>query len=97
MLEVMVVDENGAVQSEVVAFPAELLHAEDDASSICLRFVDPYGDAVFNRLQMHVMQDELTRCERAAHGLHAEVFAAIRSMCHRVQAKQHLYLKFVGD
>jgi hypothetical protein len=28
-------------------------------STVCLRFIDPYGDTVFNRLQIPVLQDEL--------------------------------------
>lgn len=35
--------------------------------SVCLRFVDPYGDTVFNQMQLPVLIDEVTavaaRCE----------------------------------
>jgi hypothetical protein len=28
-------------------------------STVCLRFIDPYGDTLFNRLQIPVLQNEL--------------------------------------
>jgi hypothetical protein len=29
------------------------------SSTVCLRFIDPYGDAVFNRAQLPILIDEL--------------------------------------
>ena len=46
---------------------AKLLPDWRDESSICLRFVDLYGDTVFNRLQLPVLIAELqTAVARAA-------------------------------
>jgi hypothetical protein len=40
---------------------AWLLRLADDEETICLRFIDPYGDAIFNGLQLPVLLAELTR------------------------------------
>jgi hypothetical protein len=54
---------------------AQLLPDWRDESSVCLRFVDLYGDTVFNRLQIDVLVSELeaaiakaTAPSVAAHG-----------------------------
>lgn len=77
---------------------ARLLPRLDDAQSICLRFVDPYGDTVFNNLQMATLIIELENAienasdERvAAHG------KAILRMLNTCRNTVHTYVKFYGD
>jgi hypothetical protein len=64
-----------------------------------LRSVDPYGDTVFNRLQVVGLLDDidvlatradLTEAER--HGL-----TRLRAMTQRCRDSVHLYLWFIGD
>jgi hypothetical protein len=38
-----------------------LLSISDLAGTACLRFIDDYGETVFNRLQLPVLRDELIR------------------------------------
>jgi hypothetical protein len=77
---------------------SELLPDWRDESSICLRFVDLYGDTVFNRLQLPVLIAELeasvalvTDSNVAAHG------RAILELAQKCQAAVHTYLRFLGD
>jgi hypothetical protein len=56
-------DEKGMPIREMVANPSVLdpllASVEQDDSFRCLRYIDPYGDTVFNRLQMDHLLDEL--------------------------------------
>lgn len=77
---------------------AELLPDWRDETSICLRFVDLYGDTVFNRLQMPVLIVELqaavaraTDREVAAHG------RQVMELAKKCEANVHTYLRFFGD
>ena len=63
-IDVLVETESGEVQDEVLDeknITEKLLPDREDASSPCLRFVDPDGDTVFNRLQVPSLVAELER------------------------------------
>jgi hypothetical protein len=69
----------------------------DDASFACLRFIDPYGDAVFNGLQVKVLIDELQRV-RPTVSVEAQAFLdEVARLAHQASAEPHVYLKFIGD
>jgi hypothetical protein len=57
-------------------------------STVCLRFIDPYGDATFNQLQMGQLLDELKEL-----GADPELIAFVDLAIGQV----HTYLKFIGD
>ena len=100
-LSVFLRDEQGGVLEEVHD-PTNLLHrllpAIEDLSFPCLRFVDWYGDTVFNGLQMECVVPELDRL----HGIATtreehDLVAKLERMAERCKSEVHLYLKFNGD
>ncbi len=75
-----------------------LLPSPDDRSYQFLRFIDWYGDTVFNQLQMQPFLDEWARLEAAATiPDDKEFLARIRNLARQGQREPHLYLKFCGD
>ena len=72
--------------------------AADVEESICLRFIDPYGDTVFNRAQMAVLREELDSVpEKALDAEAREHRQKIIELATRAESKVHTYLKFYGD
>jgi hypothetical protein len=75
-----------------------LLPASSDSTFSCLRFVDRFGDAVFNQLQIPVLISELRR--QAEHVKdpgtrdHAE---AILRLVEGAEGEVHTYVRFIGD
>lgn len=66
--------------------------------TVCLRFVNVCGDAVFNQMQLSDLLLEL-RCEVAAqmepkYKLHLEKVANLVEQAH---GRSHTYIKFIGD
>jgi hypothetical protein len=66
--------------------------------SVCLRFVDPYGDTVFNQKQIPVLVEELQRVrpQLAEPGTvnHLDQVVALAKKSIR---EVHTYLRFYGD
>ncbi len=65
-----------------------------------LQFVDWYGDAVFNHLQMKPLLQELDGLKRSAFARFPEsagLFAQMKHLARRCQKETHCYLKFYGD
>lgn len=69
------------------------------SDTVCLRFIDPYGDTIFNHLQLPVLLEELELHGRLA--TDAELRAHIRSMIELVKRADaggpEMFVKFVGD
>ncbi len=67
-------------------------------NSVCLRFIDEYGDTTFNQLQIPVLlkelQDILPHCDDAESRAHAQALIAFVS---KANGETHTYLKFIGD
>lgn len=100
-LAIAVLDETGT-QIDVVLDPTNLLHAilpdPSNDEFCCVRFVDWYGDTVFNRYQTPVVRAELLRL-RSADRTREEMaildrIVALTQLC---ESEPHRYLKFVGD
>lgn len=77
---------------------SRVLPSPDDETFPLLRFVDPYGYTVFNRVQLEALESELDRLlyrsdDRPTHDLLASVVA----MARRCREEPHLYLRFEGD
>lgn len=69
-----------------------------DLTYICLRFIDPYGDTIFNRPQAAVMLEEWDRLRQSFSERNAEtLWADIRKLIVRCSEETHTYLKFIGD
>jgi hypothetical protein len=67
-------------------------------ATVCLRFVVPWDNTVFNQMQIPHLLDEL-RAEAAA-SVHARVQMHLEKLIKLVEAAQgtpHTYIKFVGD
>lgn len=66
--------------------------------SVCVRFIDAFGDTVFNQAQIPFLLKELEQAE--ALQTNAEVKAHLHKVCRLVaqaQDKTHMYIKFIGD
>jgi hypothetical protein len=75
-----------------------------DETYHCLRFIDLYGDAYFNRLQMDTFKSEWDRLFRTVQEDDKDVEVAVRKLFEQVrelavkcQQEPPLYLKFEGD
>jgi pyruvate formate-lyase activating enzyme-like uncharacterized protein len=75
-----------------------------DETYHCLRFIDRWGDAYFNRLQMDTFKSEWDRLSGTVQESDKDVEAAVKRLFERVreliakcQEEPHLYLKFQGD
>jgi hypothetical protein len=102
-IDVAVVDEKHE-EEQVVHDPRQLLTAlatgawQSMEDSVCLRFVDPWGDTVFNQAQVPVLLSELSRSIAAEED--QEITAHLREVCRLVASakdKTHTYVKFIGD
>ena len=77
--------------------------AEPAASSpgsayVLLRYVDPYGDTVFNHVQMDDLLRDLDTAGRlAATPAEQRSLARLQVMARRCKAGVHLYVWFIGD
>lgn len=69
-----------------------------DSAFICLRFVDPYGDTIFNHLQAAVLLREWDTLEQAFTKLNAcGIWSKVREMIVACADEPHTYVKFMGD
>ena len=94
-------DKQGKVLEEISdleSLLARLFPSWEDASFHCLRYIDPWGDTIFNHLQMDELISELQRI-RATTSIESEraFIDAIEGMAMRCKEGEHLYLKFLGD
>ncbi len=70
---------------------------QDNATTACLRFIDPYGDAIFNQLQLPVLIDELVGLKEKSTDTVFHQALARTIMFLRESEKIHTYVRFVGD
>src|SRR5215208_3875004 len=98
-ISVEIQDERGACGAGPWSHPlsTELL-AGEHPGTCCLRFIDPYGDALFNQAQLPVLLAEL----RALGGRLREPGLApvLRELLAFVQpaaGQVHVYVRFIGD
>lgn len=67
-------------------------------SSVCLRFVDPCGDAVFNQAQISHLLAELRQEEgRQTDARFREHLQKIIRLVEPAVGRAHTYIKFIGD
>ena len=77
---------------------SRVLPSWDDESFHLLRYIDPWGDTVFNRLQMDELVEELRRIREKTSNEEERFFIrAVGTMALRCKDGDHLYLKFPGD
>ena len=101
-LTAYVVDERGKHLTPVVSYWNEKFfdfqQRIDDGTYCCLAVIDPYGDTVFNRLQIPMLRAEVERAksvvtEERDHQFLDEVERLSVSCLQQV----HSYVKFEGD
>ena len=98
MIRVLIQDEKGNEVSEGIDVQASLLSHPDDTRFKCLKFVDPYGDTILNRLQLDILLEDLHLLEESFQNLQQrEVIKQIEGLVTQCQQEPHLYIKFIGD
>jgi hypothetical protein len=93
-------DENGTILTNLedpFGLVGRLL-PQDDVHRYCLiGFIDPYGDTVFNRMQMPQLISEPAFADGADRGLSGEGHALkIPALAERCRDEVHTYLRFLG-
>jgi hypothetical protein len=101
ILRVVLQDEEGGEIGEVEAnthLLDSLLPSHNDKRLQCLRFIDPYGDTIFNGLQMEQFLLEWRELAKNAKSPEdAAVLTQVEHLARRCRETPHLYLKFYGD
>lgn len=87
---------------EEIADPKNILHRllplVESPSSQCLKYIDWYGDTVFNKLQMESFLKEWGQLySKATSDEERKIIEAIQKLAERCQNGIHTYLKFYGD
>lgn len=96
-IEVVWQDENGAVIARGPSIDAILI-AHAPAESCCLRFVDPWGDTLFNQLQLNALLQELrTIADDAQADAVRPQARALAEFAASASNSVHTCIKFVGD
>jgi hypothetical protein len=99
-IDVHWVDEAGTVLSSVLdpqmIFPSLL--PTDERKFPLLTAIDPYGDTVFNRLQIpRFIEEWRVLSDRHLSVSDREFVTQIHELAQRCNGEVHTYLKFVGD
>ena len=101
LIKIALVDEHGNDEA-VVTGDTHLLdpilpHFQSDRFQ-CLRFIDPFGDTVFNRLQMQHLTHEWDALQRVSTDVATQdLLAEVADLIRKGTAEPHTYLKFIGD
>jgi hypothetical protein len=66
-------------------------------TSLCIRFIDPYGNTVFNQWQLDVLRDELAELTARVVGDQRAVATALLAFVDQARDHVHTYIKFIGD
>jgi hypothetical protein len=93
-------DENGVELSSFVepGFDTRLTQPDWADGTMCLRFVDPYGDTVFNQLQIPVLIRELEAvAARVGAGDLGGSVARLIAFLRQCDEQDHTYVKVIGD
>ena len=92
-------DESGHPLARYDGLPLEIAFCELAAKdSVCVRFIDPYGDTTFNQAQVEFLIDELRaiRQQYTDHDL-TELLDAVLAFVAQARGNIHTYIKFIGD
>jgi len=64
----------------------------------CLKYLDPYGDAIFNQLQLPVVLEEIRdTCHATEDQPLRERLLEIETLIRDAHGQTHTYVRFVGD
>jgi hypothetical protein len=87
-------DERGKPVIPVDAVIEFAVLPENERSAL-LRYIDPYGDTYFNRIQMDDFLADWAKVTPPNN--EREQWQLVQDMATRCQAEPHLYLRFIGD
>ncbi len=74
------------------------LRSADLSRTLCIRFIDPFGNAVFNQAQIPVLAQELMALRVSASPSEAkDHLNQVIDLVARARGETHTYVKFVGD
>jgi hypothetical protein len=79
-------------------FLGRALQSADLSRALCARFIDPYGDAIFNQSQLPTLSTELTALRDSTEQL--EVRSHLDHILRLVEGAHrhvHTYVWFIGD
>jgi hypothetical protein len=99
MIRVILQDERGIqIGDGEVDLQSSIFPDERDSRFNCLRFVDQYGDTIFNRLQSEHLKDDLrllsNECnDEETRSLLLQVIV-LANLC---STSPHSYIRFIGD
>ncbi len=101
-ITVVLQDERDINISKTVLDPEEvIIHSLPDFTDItysCIRFIDPYGDTIFNTLQARIIIKEWDKIKHSFSERNAEtLWTDIHKLIVRCSEEPHTYLKFIGD
>jgi len=97
-ISAVVEDEKGKPLGLAITFSQWILPRRDDVRFACLRFVDPYGDTVFNCLQFPVLLEELQLLlGETVDSEHRASIEGIEKLVKQCQSEPGLYLRLSGD
>ena len=74
-----------------------LAKALTNASGSCVGFIDPYGNTVFNQLQLPVLIRELEMLNGDLPSVAAEHVGMVISLLRGGLDSPHVYARFIGD
>lgn len=101
-LSVTLITSDGEVVEEpvhdVTNVLGQILPTPEDAGYYFLPYIDPYGDTIFNGLQMRPFLAEWTRIQHEnPEAAGSPIVQAVERLARTCGSESHLYLKFVGD
>ena len=89
VLEELLPDRGASLNAVVAAAPSD---------SLCLRFIDPYGDTVFNRVQLPDLIRELEGARRyLPDGAAPTHIDSVLALVRKAEDEVHTYVRFLGD
>lgn len=98
MIDLNIVDEEFNVSESIGSLDLSniLKIAYSDQNIVLFKYIDQYGETVFNKIQM---DDLIKDCEYllAKDNSSKEVLINIIFSCNKVKGETHIYLNFSGD
>lgn len=98
-MNVYLVDENGKEIDYIIdtnGLISQIIPYNNEKFPL-MRYIDLYGDTIYNRLQMPQILAELTIIKKTITPKEIVYILNIEALINRGLKEPHLYLKFVGD
>ena len=97
-IDVRLENENAEPIGEPINDPANhFANAVANTSGSCLGFVDPYGNTVFNQLQLPVLIRELESLDDGLSSAAAAHVSKVITLLPGGLDSPHVYARFIGD